>query len=106
MSGIFQNRELSRRGFLQSSAHTALAASTISSTLWAEEENNSKGEPESNVERLFDSMTVGQKKAVCFDWNHKDPQRGLLRTFIATNCPNAYVNVAFSIIRFHIISEW
>ena len=85
MSGIFQNRELSRRGFLQSSAHTALAASTISSTLWAEEQNDSKREPESNVERLFDSMTVGQKKAVCFDWNHKDPQRGLLRTFIANN---------------------
>ena len=85
MSGIFQNSELSRRGFLQSSAHTALAASTLSSTLWAEEQNGVKREPESNVERLFDSLTVGQKKSVCFDWNHQDPQRGLLRTFIANN---------------------
>ena len=85
MSGIFQNRELSRRGFLQSSAHTAMAASTLTSTLWAEERNGSKGEPESNVGRLFDSLTVGQKKSVCFDWNYQDPQRGLLRTFIANN---------------------
>ena len=85
MSGIFQNSELSRRGCLQSGAHTALAASTLSSTLWAEEQNSGKSEPESNVERLFDSLTVGQKKRVCFDWNHQDPQRGLLRTFIANN---------------------
>ena len=28
---------------------------------------------------------MGQKKNVCFDWNHQDPQRGLLRTFIANN---------------------
>ena len=85
MSGLFQNRELSRRGFIQSSAGTALAATTMSSSLWAEDKDATQREPESNVERLFNSFNVGQKKNVCFDWNHQDPQRGLLRTFIANN---------------------
>ena len=85
MSGLFRNRELSRRGFIQSSAGTALAATTMSSSLWAEDKDTTKREPESNVERLFNSFNVGQKKNVCFDWNHQDPQRGLLRTFIANN---------------------
>ena len=85
MSGLFNNREVSRRGFLQSSAGTALAATTMSSSLWAEDTHTVKSEPESNVGRLFNSLSSDQKKNVCFDWNHQDPQRGLLRTFIANN---------------------
>lgn len=40
---------------------------------------------ESLVGELYKQLTDQQKKAVCFDWNHKDPKRGLLRTFVANN---------------------
>ena len=41
--------------------------------------------PETLVKVLYDTLTDTQKKAVCFDWNHHDPKRGLLRTFVANN---------------------
>jgi hypothetical protein len=43
------------------------------------------GAPESAVKRLYDSLSPEQKKAVCFDWDYVDPQRGLLRTRVAAN---------------------
>ena len=85
MAGLFHHRGLSRRGFLQSTAGTALAATALPSTLWAEDGEIVKADPESTVGRLFNSLTAEQKKNICFDWNHQDPQRGLLRTFIANN---------------------
>ena len=85
MAGLFHHRGLSRRGFLQSTAGTALAATTLPSTLWAEDGKIVKADPESTVGRLFNSLTAEQKKNICFAWNHQDPQRGLLRTFIANN---------------------
>jgi hypothetical protein len=85
MAGLFHHRGLSRRGFLQSTAGTALAATALPSTLWAEDGKIVKADPESTVGRLFNSLTAEQKKNICFDWNHQDPQRGLLRTFIANN---------------------
>lgn len=41
--------------------------------------------PESVVKLLFESLTDDQKKQVCFDWDHRDPNRGLLRTRVANN---------------------
>ncbi len=34
---------------------------------------------------LFDSLNPGQRKAMCFAWDHVDEKRGLLRTRIANN---------------------
>ena len=79
------HRGVSRRGFLQTTAGTALAATAMPSSLWADNENVSKADPESTVGRLFNSLTAEQQKDICFNWNHQDPQRGLLRTFIANN---------------------
>jgi hypothetical protein len=40
---------------------------------------------ETLVGELFKTLSDEQKKSVCFDWNHQDPKRGLLRTFVANN---------------------
>ena len=36
-------------------------------------------------QELYASLKTKQKDQICFDWNHKDPKRGLLRTFVANN---------------------
>ena len=40
---------------------------------------------ETIVTQLYESMTAEQKRAVCFDWDHQDKERGLLRTYISNN---------------------
>ncbi len=34
---------------------------------------------------LYDSLTDAQRADICFAWDHQDPQRGLLRRFIANH---------------------
>lgn len=84
-----ENADLSRRAFLKSTAGTALAATTMTASALATSSSNdslaNQGSPESTVRRLFDSLRDSQRKVVCFDWNHQDPKRGLLRTFVANN---------------------
>jgi hypothetical protein len=41
--------------------------------------------PESLVKVLYDMLSPKQREAVCFAWDHKDPERGLLRTRVANN---------------------
>ncbi len=41
--------------------------------------------PETAVKRLFDSLSDQQRQAVCFDWDYRHPQRGLLRTRVGAN---------------------
>jgi hypothetical protein len=81
--------DLSRRAFLKSTAGTALAATTLTTTALAtplsSDSRANQGSPESTVRRLYDSLSDSQRKIICFDWNHHDPKRGLLRTFIANN---------------------
>ncbi len=40
---------------------------------------------ESFTQLLYDSLSEKQRQAVCFDWDHQDKKRGLLRTFVANN---------------------
>ncbi len=40
---------------------------------------------ETAVKGLFESLTEAQRKEICFDWDHKDASRGLLRTFVSNN---------------------
>ena len=40
---------------------------------------------ETAVKGLFDTLTPEQKKTICFEWDHKDANRGLLRTFVSNN---------------------
>ncbi|VTS04472.1 DUF3500 domain-containing protein [Tuwongella immobilis] len=54
-------------------AGTSIAAPTPTSTA------------ETAVKALYDSLTDAQRAKIAFDWNHKDPNRGLLRTFVSNN---------------------
>jgi hypothetical protein len=40
---------------------------------------------ETAVKGLYDTLTDEQKKKICFAWDHQDPKRGLLRTFVSNN---------------------
>jgi hypothetical protein len=41
--------------------------------------------PETLVKILYDSLDEKQRKVICFDWNHLDKKRGLLRTRLENN---------------------
>ena len=72
-----------RRQFLQHSA-VAVAASTSLAGI-AQGAAGSKDTPESLVKVLYDSLKPEQRGKVCYDWDHIDPKRGLLRTRVANN---------------------
>lgn len=40
---------------------------------------------ETSARALFHSLSEAQRREVCFDWDYRDPQRGLLRAFIANH---------------------
>ena len=81
-----ENRKIDRRQFIQnvSAASAATAALGATSSAALAEETKSV-DAESYVARLYDSLTEQQKKLVCFDWDHQDKNRGLLRTFVSAN---------------------
>jgi hypothetical protein len=41
--------------------------------------------PETLVRELYDSLSLQQRKVVCFDWDHMDPKVGLLRARVSAN---------------------
>lgn len=77
---------LDRRDFLRTVGASAAAASL---PLWATARVQAASKPssvaETAVKGLFETLTDDQKKAICFDWDYKDPKRGLLRTFVSNN---------------------
>jgi hypothetical protein len=42
-----------------------------------------KSVAETAVKAFYDSLTEPQRKVICFEWDHKDRERGLLRTHIS-----------------------
>lgn len=77
---------VSRRQFLRTSAAAALtagAAPLFASRAAAAPTPTSPAE--TAVKALYDSLTAAQKKEICFAWDHTDPKRGLLRTFVSNN---------------------
>ncbi len=42
-----------------------------------------KSTAETAVKALYDVLTEAQKKTICFDWDYKHPERGLLRTHVS-----------------------
>lgn len=42
-----------------------------------------KSTAETAVKALYDGLTDAQKKTICFDWDYKHPDRGLLRTHVS-----------------------
>lgn len=68
---------MNRRDFLRTS--TAAAAAVALPGL-------APGDaPETVVKTLYESLTEKQKGSVCFPWDHKDRDRGLLRCYISNN---------------------
>src|ERR1700719_3982254 len=78
--------DFDRRNFLRLSVTTAAAASL---PLFAVPRADAAPTPSSAAETalkgLYDSLTEPQRKLICFDWNHMDKERGLLRTFVSNN---------------------
>lgn len=88
-----QHNQLDRRKFLAATAATGALATTgsvilpnlIGGTAFADDAVATAKSTETLVGELYKVLTDQQKRAVCFDWNFKDPSRGLLRTFVANN---------------------
>ncbi len=78
---------INRRVFLENTAAT-IAAGTLASgwlgnqPLRAESVTTSA---EGLVGRLYQTLSEKQKSEICFDWNHVDKKRGLLRTYVSAN---------------------
>jgi hypothetical protein len=78
---------LNRREFL---AGATLAATSVSAANLQAAQQPAAVPPrqrasETAVKALFDSLTDEQRKQMCFDWNHVDPDRGLLRSYVSNN---------------------
>jgi hypothetical protein len=86
-------RRMPRREFLTTSAGVLVGASALGGVLpagrvWAQAkapEAAAAATPESLVKVLFETLSETQRKAICFPWDHMDPERGLLRTRVANN---------------------
>lgn len=87
VSGMSQSASINRRKFLESTA-TAAAVLAGGSALHHKAyaaEATAKPTAETVVGQLYQTLDDAQRKAVTFDWDHKDPKRGLLRNFVANN---------------------
>jgi len=77
---------VNRRDFL---IGLGLAATAASVPLFAVPRLEAAPSPssaaETAVKGLFDTLSEEQKKVICFDWDYKDKERGLLRTFVSNN---------------------
>ncbi|HEX3872040.1 MAG TPA: DUF3500 domain-containing protein [Pirellulales bacterium] len=79
---------VTRRQFVKTACAAGLAATSLPTWARAADKPLSAGDveqPESIVKVLFESMSPKQKETVCFDWDYKHPQMGLLRTRVANN---------------------
>jgi hypothetical protein len=79
-----------RREFFRAAGGAALAAgaaASLTGPVWAQAKAASASEAgaESLVKKLYDTLSEAQRKVICFDWDHMDPERGLLRTRVANN---------------------
>ena len=78
---------LDRRRFLLTAGATAAAVAGL--PLFAVPKAAAAATPsspaETAVKALFDMLTDDQKKTVCFDWDYKSDENGLLRTHVSNN---------------------
>ncbi len=80
-----------RRGFLKSVATGAAAAAMGGAPFWAAPRASAAPTPksaaETAVKAFYDTLTDAQKKTMCFDWDYKHPERGLLRSHVSNFWP-------------------
>lgn len=70
-----------RRHFLSLGA--AAIPALLASKVFADPTPTSAAE--TAVKGLFETLTEDQKKIICFNWDHKDKSRGLLRAHVSNN---------------------
>ncbi len=75
---------LDRREFLRVASAATVAAGLAPAAL-AGEKSASKKQPETLVKQLYDSLDEKQRSTICFDWDHTEEDRKLLRTFVSNN---------------------
>jgi hypothetical protein len=89
--GKLMNAKLDRRSFLRTASTAAAATAALQSVDLTGSLNPLAAAPAANtsaeslVGRLYETLSQQQRKQVCFDWNHKHPRFGLLRTYVANN---------------------
>jgi Protein of unknown function (DUF3500) len=76
-----------RRRFLLTAGATAAAAAGLPlfAVPKASAAPSPSSAPETAVKALHDMLTDDQKKVMCFDWDYKEKERGVLRTHVANN---------------------
>jgi hypothetical protein len=86
---ISVRREFDRRDFLKTAGAASLATVAAAPlSIWARAADGPPAEaaaPESLVKVLYETLTPGQREKICFDWDYRHPQHGLLRTRVANN---------------------
>jgi hypothetical protein len=91
-----KERRMPRREFLTTAGGVVIGASALGGVLpagrvWAQAKAPeaaaaaASSSPESLVKVLYDMLSAKQRETICFPWDHKDDDRGLLRTRIAAN---------------------
>lgn len=77
---------LDRRKFLRTAAASAAGVAAVGGLADAAAALGSPQKaPETVVKLLYDSLNEKQRNVICFNWDHSDPERGLLRTRISNN---------------------
>jgi hypothetical protein len=80
---------LDRRDFIKTVGVGAVAAAGVSLPVWATPRAEAAPTPQSAAETavsaLYKTLTDDQRRRVCFDWDYRHPQRGLLRTHVSNN---------------------
>lgn len=78
-----------RRDFLRT-AGAAATVGAVAASSWpawavAKDAPAVAAKPESIVKALYETLSDSQKKTICFDWDHTEKARGLLRTHVGNN---------------------
>ncbi len=75
---------LNRRELLQTGS--LLGAASLAPPLFAGTSPSAESpSAESLTRQLYETLGPKQKEEICFQWDHHDPKRGLLRTHVANN---------------------
>lgn len=74
-----------RRTFLGTAAATTAATALGAARLPGAFASETSASAETLVGRLYETLNDRQRKEICFAWDHRTPNRGLLRNFVANN---------------------
>ena len=81
----FLTTSAGRRAGRERDRQRAARRSSVGAGESAAEAAAAASSPESLVKVLFETLSPKQREAICFAWDHKDEERGLLRTRVANN---------------------